>query len=219
MVKALDPQNQGVHPHPLSVHHPNHYRVLAGGRAHNRIRSCHKHQKSKLYMVPNIVTHIEVLFDIVIINLRYRILLFNFEENTIDIGPNIQIWRSLPLNIGPYIESFLQYRRNWTLISSVIKSDGLCHPSAHDIKCFYSISDTKSNTISAYKKIRSNFYRHRRIFIGYRINRFHIRTSGTICVADVGYDIMLTCWTCQSRSRRQTDIVWQHDSEVSSSSW
>jgi hypothetical protein len=47
--------------------------VLAVGNEHNRVWSCHKHQKSKLYfvldIVPDIVPDIEVLFIIVIINL------------------------------------------------------------------------------------------------------------------------------------------------------
>jgi hypothetical protein len=109
--------------------------VLAGGNAHNRIWSCHKHQKSKLYIepdiVPDIVPDIEVLFDIVIINLRYCIFFFDVEEKTSDIGPNIQINPSLPLDIGPNIECFLRYRRKINSISGLIFSfDRLCHPSA-----------------------------------------------------------------------------------------
>jgi hypothetical protein len=30
MAKALDQPNQGIHPHPLGVHHPNHYWGLGG---------------------------------------------------------------------------------------------------------------------------------------------------------------------------------------------
>jgi hypothetical protein len=57
--------------------------------------------------VPDIVPDIEVLFNIAIINLQYLIFFFDIEEKTFDILPNIQIYPSLPHNIGPYIEYFL----------------------------------------------------------------------------------------------------------------
>jgi hypothetical protein len=75
MAKALDLQNQGF----ILIHGAFIIQiivgVLPGGRAHCRILSCHKHQKSKLNIVLDIVPYtyiipdIEVLFDIVIINL------------------------------------------------------------------------------------------------------------------------------------------------------
>ncbi len=84
---------------------------LAGGRVHSRVLSCHKHQKSKLYIVsdivPNIIPDIEVLFDILIINLLYLTLLYDIKETTVGIGPDIQIYPSLSRNIGPDIEYFL----------------------------------------------------------------------------------------------------------------
>jgi hypothetical protein len=105
MVKALDQQNQGVHPHALAFINAIIVEVLAGGNAHDRIWSCHKHQMSKLDIVPAIVPDIKVLFDIVLINLRYRIIFFDIAENLFDIGPDIQIYPSLPLNIGTNIEN------------------------------------------------------------------------------------------------------------------
>ncbi len=116
MDKALDLQNQG--PEAFILIHWAFINqiivgVLAGGNAHNRIWSCHMHQKSKLYIVPDIlpdiVPDIEVLFNIIIINLQYWIFFINIKNNNFDIGPYIQIYPSLPLNIGPYIEYFLQY--------------------------------------------------------------------------------------------------------------
>jgi hypothetical protein len=91
-----------VYPHPLGVHHPKSQiivGVLAGGRAHNRILSCHKHQNSKLTIVrdivPDIEYDIEILFDIVIINLRYlsifyilyRFFIFDIEKKPLILGP------------------------------------------------------------------------------------------------------------------------------------
>jgi hypothetical protein len=112
---------------------------LAGGNAHDRIWSFHKDQKSKLYIVPDIIPDIvpliEALFDIVIINLRYGIIFFDIEKQTFNILPHIQIYPSLSLKVGPYIEYFLQYRTELYLISGLIFNfDRLCHPSAPDIE-------------------------------------------------------------------------------------
>ncbi len=94
MVKALDQQNQGVHPGLWEFINQIIVQGLAGGNTHNRIWSCHKEQKSKLFIVPdivpNIVANIKVLFDIVIINLLYQIIFFDIEKKTFDIWPDIQ---------------------------------------------------------------------------------------------------------------------------------
>ncbi len=124
MSKALDQQNQGIHPHPLGIHHPNHCRILAGRRVHNRILSCHKHQKSKLYMVPDIAPDIKVLLDIMIImihkpsiSIQNRIFeyFYNFylilKKKPLILGPIFKsdcLCHSISLNISPNIEGFLQ---------------------------------------------------------------------------------------------------------------
>ncbi len=156
MVEALDQEDQGVHPHPLGINH------CCGFGRREWIWSCHKHQKSKLYMlpdiVPDIIPDIKILLYIVIINLQYRIFLFNIEGKTFDVGPSIQIYPSLPLNIWPNIEYFLQYWGEVYSISGLIFNfDSLCHPSAPDIEGFYSILGMILDKISAYKEIGSIF--------------------------------------------------------------
>ncbi len=79
MVKALDQHNQGVHPHPWAFIIQIIIGVLAGRKERDRNRSCHKHQMSKLFIVPDIVPDI-VLFiqyrrhepSISKIGIRYR---------------------------------------------------------------------------------------------------------------------------------------------------
>jgi hypothetical protein len=67
-------------------------------------------------IIPDIIPDIEVLFDILIENLRCRIIFLNIEENIFDIRrfrPDIQTYPSLLLNTGPYIEYFLQYKNKF----------------------------------------------------------------------------------------------------------
>jgi hypothetical protein len=73
MVKALDQQNQDVHPHPLGVHPPSHCRGFGrreGARQDpvlplaSEVKTIHLPD-----IIPDIVPDIEILFNIVIINL------------------------------------------------------------------------------------------------------------------------------------------------------
>ncbi len=74
-----------------------------------------------------------------------------------------------------------------------------------DIEGFYSISVAISNSSQAISCIyrcraplTTHFYSISNVS---SINIFHISMSCMICDADIGYDVVLTCWTCQPSSR------------------
>ncbi len=129
--------------------------VLADWNAHDRIWSCHKdqiHQKSKLYIVPYIVPDIGTWYRNFILYCHHRPSISNnfiwYWKKTFDIWPNIQIYTSLPPNIGPDIEYCFWYHRKMYSISCLIFNfDHLFHQSAPDMEDFYSILGTLSNTI------------------------------------------------------------------------
>jgi hypothetical protein len=89
-----------------------------------------------------------------------------------------------------------------------------------DIEGFYSISVAISNisrSISSIYRCRvpiSNcFYLISNVS---SINLFHISISCTICDADIGYDVVLTCWTCRRTwswswwAACGVRVVWTH---------
>ncbi len=148
---------------------------------------------SKLFIVPYIVPDIVFFIryrrnepSISKDGIRYRRKTFDIEEKTFDIGPDIQ-----NLHAGQISKVFLQYRRNDLQYRRF-------YPSLPpEIEGLYSISVAISNT----SRTISSIYRCRAplsnqfdsISTVSSINIFHISISCTICDADIGYHIVLTC--------------------------
>jgi hypothetical protein len=153
MAKALGQHNQDIHPHPLGVHHPNNYWSLGGRRARdtNRsIRSCRKHQMSKLFIVPDIVP--DIVFFI-----RYRRNEPSVSKDGIRYRrKDLRYWARYSkfaclchLISGPISKVFLRYRRN----DLRLRYRRFYTSLPPDIKGLYSISVAISNISRAISSI------------------------------------------------------------------